>query len=446
MSIIGFWAQDFRSLADVRLGKGVDGHGTPLGEFSVFYGPNGAGKSNVLAAMATWTRLVRELLACSPGELTTLERQFAHVSLPPSDVRLGSGDAPVRIGARLAFDPPLLLPRTIAPGDASRGLGADEPTPEVVIEVVASPTWARLELIGDHVGDFRRRHDLSVLDTSFRRIRTEVERAYFLVPAVRSSMGVNGALVAPRPDVLELLAAGRVSEALGRSRLHPDPAVAGSIDRLNALLEAPPLHLQRIRPVQDPITGLYALRQQVGGGHELPLDLAGLGIVQVVTILAQILVSGARAVAIEEPEAHLHAPTMGKTLRTVLQAVVRAGHVQQLFVATHSNLFDLDPTRYFDVRLDDGQTVVTDVDDLTRIDRDHLYEPGPAKHALLKMLEYLGAGEVVAHDASGQAITAGEMLVSLQQDDDRAVAFLQDLHGAALRVVRRTAAKRVPST
>jgi hypothetical protein len=171
------------------------------------------------------------------------------------------------------------------------------------------------------------------------------------------------------------------------------------------------------------------------------LDLAGLGIAQIYWILGQAMLSGARAVAIEEPEAHLHAPTSGRHLRELLQRLVDEKHVDQLFIATHSNLFDLDSKGYWDVSLQNGETVVTRAE-LPDIDRKHLYEPGPAKHGLQHMLEYMPAEEVVFRRADGSPITAAEMLRMLQEGADDAVRFLEDLHGAALRMVRVAAKKK----
>ena len=101
------------------------------------------------------------------------------------------------------------------------------------------------------------------------------------------------------------------------------------------------------------------------------------------------MLQGSSAVSIEEPEAHLHAPTTGLQLRQLLRRLLDEGHIEQLFVATHRNLFDLDPSGYWDVSLDaSGSTVVKQISDLSRIDERHLYEPGPAKHALMQMLRY----------------------------------------------------------
>src|SRR5262249_44820727 len=148
--------------------------------------------------------------------------------------------------------------------------------------------------------------------------------------------------------------------------------------------------------------------------------------VQLYAIIAPILLAGGRLVAIEEPEAHLHAPSTGRELRALLEGMVREGRVGQIFIATHSNLFDLDPTGYWDVSLDSetGETRVARKD-LVEIDAQHLYEPGPAKHALTQLLRYAPEEEVVFRRPDNTPVTAREMLRLLQEDDDVAVEFLR---------------------
>lgn len=79
-----------------------------------------------------------------------------------------------------------------------------------------------------------------------------------------------------------------------------------------------------------------------------------------------------------------------------------------------------------------GETIVVPKA-LDEIDRLHLVEPGPAKHQIQEMLRLYG-DEVIFRTKDGREIRGSEMLVSLQNDDDLAVAFLDALHGAALQV------------
>lgn len=179
---------------------------------------------------------------------------------------------------------------------------------------------------------------------------------------------------------------------------------------------------------------------------EVPLDLAGLGIAQIYSIVAQILLPGMRAVGIEEPEAHLHAPTSGLHLRELLERMVDEQFIDQLFIATHSNLFDLDETGYYDVSFDPERgTVVERKNDLIEIDQRHLYEPGPAKHALLGFLQYMEPDAVVFRTDDGAPVNVKEMLDMLQRDDPLALAFLRDVTGAAVRAVRVKSKKASPA-
>jgi hypothetical protein len=235
------------------------------------------------------------------------------------------------------------------------------------------------------------------------------------------------------------LQAGRLKSALLAAQIGPSAHVRRRLEALRSLLAGEPLHRPPFDPIQDPVTGAIDLRERLPEpnpeGLEIPIDLAGLGIAQVYAILAKAMLMGTAAVGIEEPEAHLHAPTSGRALRQLLVRLVEEKFVDQLFIATHSNLFDLDPTGYFDVSLKDGCTVVTR-SDLTRIDREHLYEPGPAKHALAKLLQYAPEDEIVFRKSDGSGVTAKEMMRLLQEDDALAVRFLEDVHGAAVRMVK----------
>ncbi|GAB4542100.1 MAG: hypothetical protein Tsb0020_54700 [Haliangiales bacterium] len=208
---------------------------------------------------------------------------------------------------------------------------------------------------------------------------------------------------------------------------------------LQALLQAKPLNRPGFDITHDPASGeIDVVETKIidGQPHDVPLDLVGLGLAQVYRIVAQCILAGTFAVGIEEPEAHLHAPTSGMKLRQVLSQLVESGPLSQLFIATHSNLFDLDPKGYFDVSHDAERGTVVERKPLSEIDRAHLYEPGPAKHALQQMLGYLEADTVVFRRPDGAPVSAGEMLAMLQRDDPIAKAFTDDIHGAALRSVR----------
>lgn len=241
---------------------------------------------------------------------------------------------------------------------------------------------------------------------------------------------------------------GDTKQALVRAASSPHPAMRSGMLHLRRLLSGPPLHRPVFDPVVDPITGAYDILEHhvATDGQEswISLDLSGLGIQQVYIALAGVLLAGSRIIGLEEPEAHLHAPTMGRDFRTLLKRAVDEHHIDQLFVATHSNLFDLDSTGYYDVRLDSEQGTLVERRPLSDIDQRHLYEPGPAKHALQDILRYLPRDTPVFRRADGTGVTAPEMLKMLQEDDVIAVEFLRDVVGAAVRAVQIRAKGRTP--
>ncbi len=204
------------------------------------------------------------------------------------------------------------------------------------------------------------------------------------------------------------------------------------------MLSQPPLNLPRIEAVVP--NNEYRLRLRVDDGDKrrtIPASLASLGEQQVISLLGAVLFSGRRCVALEEPEAHLHAPTTGRALREVLRNLVRDVDLDQLFVATHSNLFDLDNTGFWSVFRDATGTVAIRENELGKIDADHLFEPGPAKRVLQDILRLGDPEQVVASGADGAPITAREMLTHLQEDTALGVKYASELSRAAARMFVR---------
>ena len=216
---------------------------------------------------------------------------------------------------------------------------------------------------------------------------------------------------------------------------------------MQKVFEGPPLHRPPFDPTFDPAAKRYELneiRQPEGEyPYALPVDLAGLGIQQVYSVMSGIFLGAASIIAIEEPEAHLHPRTTGRQLRELLKRSVDEGHLDQLFIATHSNLFDLDETGYFLVKNDpDEGTTVERRTDFAELDREVFWEPGPARHALTDMLRYLPPDTAVFRDAAGGPISAVRMLELLQADDPAAVAFVDDVQATAVRSVQRLATRK----
>jgi hypothetical protein len=229
---------------------------------------------------------------------------------------------------------------------------------------------------------------------------------------------------------------GQIKDAIFAAQNSTSTETLRALERFRNFMAGPPLNRPGFRAVEDPHTGVRDLREWLPpplDGHDISLDLAGLGVAQVYWILGQALLSGARAIAIEEPEAHLHAPTTGRNLRSLLARLVSEGHIDQLFIATHSNLFDLDETGFFDVRLDNGETVV-EKKPLDAID-EHLYEPGPTLHALEELLSLASPDKIMFRRNDGSPVTALEMLKMLRDADPVALDYLRNLHAAAIDVV-----------
>ena len=449
MRIESFWAKGYRSLRDVRLEN--------LGPFNVFYGPNGGGKSNIVEGIATLFALAeRACQVIDPND----ERAIANGVI--KDGVLRREDLCARDSSRILVLGARLTGTPSAPGDLSSG---PVTLPDLTVEVTLN--WAiegqpRLLLSALRTGQvdllrFLRKGDLpgrpvgppekQITLTSDDRVYVQAlllevlpSRAYARVGADRYPRSENLKTQQNRVDLVQWhLQEGRLKSALLAAQIGPNAHTRRRLEALRVLLAGEPLFRPPFDPIQDLSTGAIDLRERLPEpnpeGLEIPIDLAGLGIAQVYAILAKAMLMGTSVVGIEEPEAHLHAPTTGRALRQLLVRLVDEKFVDQLFIATHSNLFDLDPTGYFDVSLKDGCTVVTR-SDLTRIDREHLYEPGPAKHALEKLLQYAPEDEIVFRRSDGTGVTAKEMMRLLQEDDALAVRFLEDVHGAAVRMVK----------
>jgi hypothetical protein len=268
-----------------------------------------------------------------------------------------------------------------------------------------------------------------------------MQRTYMLIGAERMlRTEVRSKAAGEPPDIPTLLARGRLKEALFQASNAPDPVIRRRFRQLQELLRGQPLQRRPFVVTHDPgsneIQIVESLDESEDMPREVPLDLAGLGIAQVYRILAQMLLHRARCVAIEEPEAHLHAPSTGMHLRALLDRLVGEHYIDQLFVATHSNLFDLDPEGYWDVSHHGERGTVVERRPLQDIDLRHLYEPGPAKHALAGFLHYMAPDTVVFRRGDGTPVSIAEMRDMLQRDDPLAREFLEDVHAAAVRAVR----------
>ncbi len=426
MKITKFWAKGYRSLRDVTL--------EPLGDFNIFYGPNGAGKSNLLDALQTFFAL---LPIAMQANRETITFQSSSSFLRDDDFDLRQPDGILTLGASLCgkLKPPAIPGHSIP----------DIEHVEIKIRVLK----------------FRKQE--YVMEPLFISINNQPAENNRFLPSYLGAIGNFAKTAFTQLGVTRTLTVdeergegrrrsrssgtipdGEVVRELFAAKNARDKALRKRFDTVRAFLAK---HLARgpLDVFMDGDTQQLELRELLPEpnptGADISLDRAGHGVIQLYAIVATILLAEGRLVAIEEPEAHLHAPTLGRQLRALLVQLVHEGLVSQLFIATHSNLFDLDSTGYWDVSLDaEGATQVKRLP-LSEIDAHHLYEPGPAKHALAQLLRYAPESEVVYRRPDNTPITAAELLQLLQADDEIAVEFLRSLHGAALRIVRLHAKK-----
>jgi predicted ATPase len=423
MKITKFWAKGYRSLRDVTL--------DPLGDFNIFYGPNGAGKSNILDAIQTLFALI-PLAANVSFEI--IQSQDVSNILREDDFDLRQPKGSIWLGATFTGK---LKPASKLPA-----------IEQITIE---------LEIVKLHKNQFMMTSPIISINHQWDTDMAFINSRYLIALSefargVLTHLGVTRTLTVDeersegrrRGRSTGTIPDGEVVRALFAAKNARDKAQRKRFDTVREFL-AKHLHRGPLDVFMDGDTQQLELREQLPEpnptGADISLDRAGHGVIQLYAIVATILLAEGRLVAIEEPEAHLHAPTLGRQLRSLLYQMVQEGLVSQLFVATHSNLFDLDSTGYWDVSLDaEGATQVKRLP-LSEIDAHHLYEPGPAKHALAQLLRYAPESEVVYRRPDNTPITAGELLRLLQEDDDIALEFLRSLHGAALRIVRLNAKK-----
>ncbi len=447
MRITRFWAKGYRSLRDVAL--------EGFGPFVVFYGPNGSGKSNVLrgietvlAAAGVWASYER------PGTSRFAKALAAEGVLGPDDRFRGASKNALQTVLGVELD-----------GDAAEGintlLSLGQTLPSTLrIEVTvlwdgAEPMEATLDCSFDGVaGDVAEAAALRAQPgTSLRATLARVAReAFWKVTADRSMRDETLALTpvaedaAKDSDVIRTaLREGRVQTAVFHAKNDWDASNRRRFEAMRTLL-AKTLGLPAMDVGRDPKTGHIDLRQPLGKGDaDISLRSAGLGVENVVGVVAAVLFARCRTVAVEEPEAHLHARTSARALRDLLLRLVDPGdgeraELDQLFIATHSNLFDLDASGFWDVAMEDGATVVRRKP-LDELDARHLYEPGPARHALLRSLEYLDPSTVVFRRLTDStAVTAAEMCDLLRCDAREADDYLAAVYASAVRSVRRLAA------
>lgn len=440
MRIAHIKVRNFRSLQAVEL--------TSLGRFNVFYGENGAGKSALLDAIDVGLKAACRLAGSTPhGSESTTDL------IRPSDFRHGESHLTIDMAIQLSESDLLADLERTGPAELlvsvrAERLGKDRSVSRLQTLSLNSQQGEDqpLDLL-QYTGSRKERElpsDWTERGPKIRDWLTDrvLRRTYRKVGALRSVRSApksgGGEAFDDRDLVQSLLAERAFAQALHTAQSSPDVELRDALEALRKLLKEgagrPPFD-----PVYDVKSGRYDVQEVVetedGRRHGVSLSQRSLGAEQIYTILGGIVLGGTSAAAIEEPEAHLHAPTSGKLLRDLLERLVKEDYVEQLFVATHSNLFDLDPDGWFEVTQDRDATRIKRHADWSELYAQHLYEPGPARSALRYQLEILGKSRTVfQHD--GSPISAGEMIKMLDRDDQAAMAFLQDVHRAAVNAVR----------
>lgn len=429
MQIKKFWAKGYRSLADVQLDD--------LGQVNVLYGPNGSGKSNVQDALQLLFHLMPIAIDSAFGSdderisFREAGREAAR-RIMPDDFFARQETNEILLGA-VVEDP-------ISGFDGAQFQGA--PVRRIQIEIKfwrVRPGDYGLKIATLYINGQKPGLPISADQQAIRdALRGIVPRSFCSLGATRTlstKIPSEGAAFDIPP--IGPITDSQIVDKLFRAKNSTDRATRDRFDELQKFI-ANTLGRGRFDVLMNSETGSLQLREALSEpnplGLDIPVDRTGLGIVQLYAIIAEIKLSGARLVALEEPEAHLHAPTLGRKLHDLLQSMVADSTIHQLFISTHSNLFDLDLTGYFDVRIDENGKTLVERRPIHDIDQ-HLYEPGPTLHALEELLRISDPERIMARRPDGTGVSVKEMLTLLQAADPIALEYLKDLHRAAVDMV-----------
>lgn len=419
--------ENFRSIRSLHM-KG-------LGKFNVLYGENGVGKSNILDA------------------INLFFNSFVGAGVSGKDNHKNSEiNIPILISIYFDLDKfiipylkKLKISITILNNLINRSIFLVEENFEFRIKNNEDGT---IDIVPP-LDSIDRDEVIKQLNYEINKIKNNY--LYYLIPAIRTLDSDNGFIsnidgnITEFSHIFNLLIAGKLKDALFKSMISKDRKIRKKFEEFRKFIGGDPLYRPRFDLVQDVHSRIVEIQEELpDDSHALPLERAGLGIQQLYTILASVMLCGAPIVALEEPEVHLHGPTSGAHLRRLLMRLVEEGRVKQMFIATHSNLFDLDADGYWDVSLDPERGTVVERRPLSALDGRHIYEPGPARHALLDMLKYLPEDQPVFRRADGSGVSGPEMIRMLQEDSPEAFDFLRDVSAAAVRAVQVRARKAVP--
>ncbi len=204
----------------------------------------------------------------------------------------------------------------------------------------------------------------------------------------------------------------------------------------------------RFRPSDDEVYNETSLLVSTEHHDDLPISHLGTGEQQLIAMVTSMCLRGAPIVLIQEPEAHLYRDAQLKLagfLRRSVHSQFDPPRFDQLWIETHHHAFALAP-EYLDVSLDDQG--YTRVERRPRIAaQGHFYEPGPVLDALKQLVEdqkQLNGDSVVFHNGAGTPVTAGEILASLDGDQEVAQQYTEAVTRTVVRLLEKATRGNAP--
>lgn len=141
-----------------------------------------------------------------------------------------------------------------------------------------------------------------------------------------------------------------LASLLFRYKNHPSLEVQQRFEVLRKLLEESPLPIGQLNVALAEQDVLRVRTRQ--NGAELDIDSRSSGIQQYAMLLALALCHQGRILAIEEPELNLSRTNQRHLWRALRSVVTDRGTLDQIFVTSHSGLFEDEADRFIAVRVD----------------------------------------------------------------------------------------------
>ncbi len=315
-----------------------------LGTFVVLHGDNNVGKSNLLKAiqlfvtlLAAWRGDNRGLPAATPYEMTDAElkrwtRQDRSELFP-----LGvEAPEPMRLAGEFHSTREEL--------DAA---GIEAPDSAVRVRIALEFAW-RPERQSTQLR-FTSFCLANGLDLTTNPERPESRFAgplsgFFARPRFDKAVPTIGSVHRVQSKRTDQATLTRLAETLHAARDSEDRTVAVRWERFEEAMRRFSSMLGDGRFVPIWPQGKAALLMFQTDRARIPLYLLGSGVQQVVSVMTDLLCSGAAIVAIEEPEVHLRTDAQ-ELLREILRDLPgNEGSPSQIFVSSHAPTFELAPS------------------------------------------------------------------------------------------------------